>query len=103
MFQIRHAADTCVEQKLHVTKPYVTVRNDPLSHTLESSMDASAVNWNVTIDDFDSLLTYDNQGLWQTPDPSIAGFDPTTSPWLSGTYHNTTTVGASVSLNITGE
>jgi hypothetical protein len=55
-----------------------------------------AVNWNMTIDDFDSMLT------WETPDLSAAGFDPSTSPWLSGTYHNTMIIGASMSLNITG-
>ncbi|KDR78299.1 hypothetical protein GALMADRAFT_224674 [Galerina marginata CBS 339.88] len=65
-------------------------------------MDLSAVNWNITIDDFDSLLTYDDQSVWTTPDPSVAGFDPTNSPWSRGTYHQTTTKGASVSLNITG-
>ncbi|KAF8900121.1 hypothetical protein CPB84DRAFT_1048079 [Gymnopilus junonius] len=65
-------------------------------------MDLSAVNWNVTIDDFDSLLTYTDQSAWNTPDPSIIGFNATSSPWLRGTFHNTTTKGASVCLNITG-
>ncbi|PPR05431.1 hypothetical protein CVT26_011309 [Gymnopilus dilepis] len=65
-------------------------------------MDPSAVNWNVTVDDFDSLLTYDDQSVWTTPDPSAQGFDASNSPWLRGTFHNTTTKGASVSLNITG-
>lgn len=66
-------------------------------------MDLSAVNWNVTIDDFDSILTYEDQSVWTTPDPSVPNFDPTNSPWLRGTFHQTTTKGASVSLNITGE
>jgi len=66
-------------------------------------MDASAVNWNVTIDDFDSLLTYNDQAVWETPDPSAAGFDPSTSPWLRGTYHQTKSKGTFVSLNITGK
>ncbi|KAH9476859.1 hypothetical protein JR316_0010775 [Psilocybe cubensis] len=65
-------------------------------------MDPAAVNWNVTIDDFDSILTYDDQSVWITPDPSVPNFDPTNSPWLRGTFHQTTTKGASVSLNITG-
>ncbi|KAF8970708.1 hypothetical protein BDZ97DRAFT_1724941 [Flammula alnicola] len=65
-------------------------------------MDSSAVNWNVTIDDFDSLLTYDDQAVWTTPDPSASGYNATGSPWLRGTYHQTHTKGASVSLNITG-
>lgn len=66
-------------------------------------MDLAAVNWNVSIDDFDSLLTYDNQAIWQTPDPSATGFNASTSPWWRGTYHETNVTGASVSLNITGE
>ncbi|PPQ83210.1 hypothetical protein CVT25_004269 [Psilocybe cyanescens] len=65
-------------------------------------MDLSAVNWNVTIDDFDSILTYEDQSVWTTPDPSVPNFDPTNSPWLRGTFHQTTIKGASVSLNITG-
>jgi len=66
-------------------------------------MDDSAINWNVTIDDFDSLLTYEDQAVWSTPDPSATGFDVTNSPWLMGTFHETKTKGASVSLNFTGE
>ncbi|KIM41838.1 hypothetical protein M413DRAFT_138966 [Hebeloma cylindrosporum] len=65
-------------------------------------MDDSAVNWNVTIDDFDSLLTYEDQAVWSTPDPSATGFGTTNSPWLRGTFHETKTKGASVSLNFTG-
>ncbi|KAF4612336.1 hypothetical protein D9613_003937 [Agrocybe pediades] len=66
-------------------------------------MDPSAINWNVTIDDFDSLLTYEDQSVWTTPDPSATNYTiPANSPWLRGTFHQTTTKGASVSLNITG-
>ncbi|KAF9484187.1 hypothetical protein BDN70DRAFT_850238 [Pholiota conissans] len=64
-------------------------------------MDTSAVNLNVTIDDFDSLLTYEDQGVWTTPDPSASNYS-TAGPWLRGTYHRTESKGASVSLNITG-
>ena len=65
-------------------------------------MDLSAVNWNVTIDDFDSLLTYGDPAQWTTPDPSASNYS-TAGPWFRGTYHKTETKGASVSLNITGE
>ncbi|KJA24929.1 hypothetical protein HYPSUDRAFT_38305 [Hypholoma sublateritium FD-334 SS-4] len=64
-------------------------------------MDPSAVNWNVTIDDFDSLLTYEDPAVWTTPDPSASNYS-TAGPWFRGTYHKTETKGASVSLNITG-
>ncbi|KAJ7660454.1 hypothetical protein B0H17DRAFT_1095417 [Mycena rosella] len=65
-------------------------------------MDASAVNANVTVDDFDSVLSYADQAAWQTPDPSSPAFDAGTSEWLMGTYHTTSVVGASVSFNFTG-
>jgi len=65
-------------------------------------MDPKAVNYNVTIDDFDSILTYSDQASWTTPDPSSFNYTSNGSPWLRGTYHNTTVAGASVSLNFTG-
>lgn len=66
-------------------------------------MDPSAVNWNVTVDDFDSVLTYADQSVWDTPDPSsFDNYSSTGSPWIRGTYHATKTKGATVSLNITG-
>ncbi|TFK36069.1 hypothetical protein BDQ12DRAFT_668015 [Crucibulum laeve] len=65
-------------------------------------MDASAVNVNVTIDDFDSVLSYADQSVWVTPDPSNPTFDDTNSPWFMGTYHKTETVDATLSLNFTG-
>ncbi|KAF9529115.1 hypothetical protein CPB83DRAFT_284511 [Crepidotus variabilis] len=65
-------------------------------------MDLNAVNRNITIDDFDSVLTYSDQAQWSTPDPSANNFTTNGSPWLTATYHNTTVKGASVSLNFTG-
>ncbi|KAJ7644705.1 hypothetical protein FB45DRAFT_824844 [Roridomyces roridus] len=65
-------------------------------------MDASAVNFNVTTDDFDSILSYADQGAWQTPDPSSASYDPKTSQWLLGTFHSTNVTGATVEFNFTG-
>ncbi|KAJ7776816.1 hypothetical protein DFH07DRAFT_865656 [Mycena maculata] len=65
-------------------------------------MDASAVNSNVTVDDFDSLLSYLDQGAWETPDPSSSSFNTSTSQWLMGTYHSTNATNATVSFNFTG-
>ncbi|KAJ7049563.1 hypothetical protein C8F01DRAFT_1183187 [Mycena amicta] len=65
-------------------------------------MDSSAVNTNLTIDDFDSILSYADQSAWQTPDPSSASFDAKGSEWLMGTYHSTDVVNASVNFNFTG-
>ncbi|KAF8064396.1 hypothetical protein FPV67DRAFT_1504838 [Lyophyllum atratum] len=65
-------------------------------------MDTSAVNTNVTVDDFDSVLSYPDQSLWQTPDPSSPSFDPSKTPWWMGTYHKTDAIGASVTFNFTG-
>jgi len=65
-------------------------------------MDPKAVNYNITIDDFDSILTYSDQALWTSPDPSSFNYTSDGSPWLRGTYHNTTVTGASVTLNFTG-
>ncbi|KAJ6554986.1 hypothetical protein DFH09DRAFT_1166056 [Mycena vulgaris] len=58
-------------------------------------MDASAVNANVTVDDFDSVLSYPDQAAWSTPDPSTTSFDAGSSPWLMGTYHSTRVANAS--------
>lgn len=65
-------------------------------------MDSSAVNINVTVDDFDSILSYPDQSVWQTPDPSSSSFNASASPWLMGTFHKTEAVGASVDFNFTG-
>jgi hypothetical protein len=59
-------------------------------------------NFNVTVDDFDSILLYADQSVWTTPDPSSADYHPGSSPWLLGTFHQTDTVNATVSLNFTG-
>ncbi|KAG8984073.1 hypothetical protein FRB93_006802 [Tulasnella sp. JGI-2019a] len=67
-------------------------------------MDPTAVNTNVTIDDWDSILNYANPADWQTPDPQsppLATVLPTT-PWLDGTYHQTGVVNASITLDFQG-
>jgi len=64
-------------------------------------MDPTAVNWNVTIDDFDSNLDYEDQGAWTTPDPSATNFVRSDKPWLRGTYHHTTR-NTAVTLKFTG-
>jgi hypothetical protein len=66
-------------------------------------MDTSAVNVNVTVDDFDSVLSYPDQSKWQTPDPSNSSFNASDSPWWMGTFHKTDVIDASVSFNFTGE
>ncbi|KAG5337939.1 hypothetical protein C0989_008639, partial [Termitomyces sp. Mn162] len=65
-------------------------------------MDSTAVNANITVDDFDSVLSYADQSLWETPDPSRPSFDASATPWWMGTYHKTDIVGASVAFNFTG-
>lgn len=65
-------------------------------------MDSSAVNVNVTVDDFDTVLVYDDQAQWTTPDPSSQGFNGNDPKYLRGTYHLTHLIGAAVSLNFTG-
>ena len=69
---------------------------------LHYTMDSSAVNINVTVDDFDAIVNYADQSQWFTPDPFSAGFDAKNSPWWMGTFHKTETVGASFSFNFTG-
>ena len=49
-------------------------------------MDSDAVNVNVTVDDFDSVLWYPNQGDWKTPDPFSADYNADSKEWLRGTY-----------------
>lgn len=68
-------------------------------------MNTSAVNANVTIDDWANILNYTNPTQWTTPDPSnppVADIVNTTQ-WLDGTYHLTTVVNASVALNFQGQ
>ncbi|KAK0504460.1 hypothetical protein EDD18DRAFT_1276388 [Armillaria luteobubalina] len=66
-------------------------------------MDSSAINANVSVDDFDSILLYSpDQSAWTTPDPSSSDFNAATSQWWMGTYHATETINASISFNFTG-
>jgi len=64
-------------------------------------MDSTAANWNLTIDDFDSILDYADQGAWKIPDASVPDFVRSDKPVLRGTYH-LTDKDTSVSLNFTG-
>ena len=66
-------------------------------------MDSSSVNVNVTVDDFDTVLVFDDHGQWTTPDPSSRDFNGNDPQYLRGTYHLTDRVGAAVGLNFTGE
>lgn len=65
-------------------------------------MDSSAVNVNVTVDDFDCILSYDRQSDWTTPDPSKSTFDATGSDWLRGTWHRTEVKNTAFHINFTG-
>lgn len=65
-------------------------------------MDPNAVNANITVDDFDSILDWPDNAVWSTPDPSSAGFSGNDPAYLRGTYHTTTTKNAVVNLNFTG-
>lgn len=60
-------------------------------------MHRSPTQFNLTVDDFDSLITYPNQSLWLTPDPS-AGTNPALDIWVGERYHLTNTTGASFSF-----
>jgi len=60
-----------------------------------------ATKFNLTVDDFDSLITYPDQSQWLTPDPSAAP-DPTLDIWFDKTYHLTNATGASFSFDFTG-
>ncbi|KAG8984075.1 hypothetical protein FRB95_006765 [Tulasnella sp. JGI-2019a] len=67
-------------------------------------MDSTAVNLNITIDDWASILNYTNPSDWQTPDPQSPAIASTlsTTPWLDGTWHKTSVTNASVILNFEG-
>ncbi|WWD22547.1 hypothetical protein CI109_107040 [Kwoniella shandongensis] len=62
---------------------------------------------NVTVDDFDSLITYSDYSQWTTPNPQDhpswynATGDVTGVPWHEATIHYTTIPNASFSLNST--
>jgi len=65
-------------------------------------MDPSAANKNLTVDDFDSLVTYADQSQWSTPDPSSDTSNQSTSPWKDGTYHLTAVTNAFFTFNFEG-
>lgn len=65
-------------------------------------MDPNAVNKNLTVDDFDSLVTYADQSQWSTPDPSQDTSNQTTSSWKDGTYHLTAVINAFFTFNFEG-
>ncbi|KAJ7154932.1 hypothetical protein C8R43DRAFT_884951 [Mycena crocata] len=64
-------------------------------------MHSTATKFNLTVDDFDSLITYPEQSQWLTPDPSAA-HDPANDIWFDGTYHRTNVTGASFSFGFKG-
>lgn len=83
-------------------------------------MDPNAVNQNITVDgkceeyltgldfnchlDFDSVITYENQSIWLTPDPSKSlPFNQSNTPWFAGTYHVTNVTNTSFTFNFDGE
>ncbi|KAJ7032943.1 hypothetical protein C8F04DRAFT_1106200 [Mycena alexandri] len=59
------------------------------------------IKFNLTVDDFDSLITYPDQSQWLTPDPSAA-HDPALDIWFDDTYHLTNVTGASLSFGFKG-
>ncbi|KZP17380.1 hypothetical protein FIBSPDRAFT_830620 [Athelia psychrophila] len=66
-------------------------------------MDPKAVNQNITVDDFDPLVTYANQDIWLTPDPSKnLPFNQSNSPWFAGTYHVTNVTNTSFTFDFDG-
>ncbi|KIM82856.1 hypothetical protein PILCRDRAFT_459073 [Piloderma croceum F 1598] len=64
-------------------------------------MDPNAVNQNITVDDFDSVVTYADQGQWSTPNPQLLSNDSVT-PWKDGTYHLTNITNASFTFDFEG-
>ncbi|KAJ7155310.1 hypothetical protein C8R46DRAFT_1117400 [Mycena filopes] len=64
-------------------------------------MHSRNTQFNLTVDDFDSLITYPDQSQWTTPDPSAA-HDPALDIWFDGTYHRTNVTGASLSFEFKG-
>ena len=66
-------------------------------------MDPSSVNQNITVDDFDSVVTYASQSDWSTPNPQLSlPFNQSNTPWFAGTYHETTVINASFLFNFDG-
>lgn len=71
--------------------------------TAATVMDPGAVNQNITIDDFDSVVTYADQSQWYTPNPQDSlPFNQSSTPWRAGTYHLTSTPNASFTFNFDG-
>jgi hypothetical protein len=66
-------------------------------------MDPSAVNLNLTVDDFYSVVAYKNVAAWSTPDPSAADFNPAASTFREGTGHVTSVVNESFTFEFLGE
>ncbi|KAF8144685.1 hypothetical protein K438DRAFT_1873392 [Mycena galopus ATCC 62051] len=64
-------------------------------------MGPSNIKFTLSVDDFDSLITYANQSQWTTPDPS-AGPDATLDIWFDATYHRTNVSGAWFSFGFKG-
>lgn len=66
-------------------------------------MDSSAINQNITVDDFDSVVSYASQSDWSTPNPQLSlPFNQSNTPWFAGTYHETTVTNASFSFDFEG-
>ncbi|KAJ7191686.1 hypothetical protein GGX14DRAFT_481021 [Mycena pura] len=63
--------------------------------------DVAVTKFNLTVDDFDSLITYPVQSQWTTPDPS-AGRNPALAEWFDETFHRTNVTGASFSFGFKG-
>lgn len=73
------------------------------SNWAADQMDTSAVNQNITVDDFDSVITYADNSVWQSPDPSAnLPYNASASPWWEGTYHQTDVVNASLNFTFQG-
>ncbi|KAF7339070.1 hypothetical protein MVEN_01983400 [Mycena venus] len=62
---------------------------------------AGNTKFTLSVDDFDSLITYPDQSQWTTPDPSAA-HDPANDIWFDDTYHRTNVTGASFSFGFKG-
>lgn len=56
---------------------------------------------NLTIDDFDPFLSFSDESVWDTPDPS-KNISSSDAQWYEGTYHKTDTVGTTLSFDFEG-
>jgi hypothetical protein len=57
---------------------------------------------NVTVDDFDAWVTYSATNEFTTPDPSNNASSAAAALFWERTFHSTTKVGASFTVNFTG-